>query len=480
MKNRIRVRFAPSPTGLLHLGNIRIALMNYLLAQKYNGKFVLRIEDTDAERNDYETVAKIISNLKWLRLSYDEGPDAAGGYGPYMQSERSKIYQEFLDQLAVSQKIYRCFCTSEILERKRAEQVAAGNPPRYDRTCMSLSGDKIKQKLVAGRPFVWRFKINQDQVLDIQTISGKPYRFEMKNFSDFTLTRSDGSYTFIFTNFVDDWKMGITHVIRGEDHLSNTAMQAALFDAFAVQPPVFCHLPMICDSDGKKLSKRDSGFSIDDLKSEGFLPQAICNYLAIIGTSFDQEVQDLNQLAASVNFDAVSRSGAIRYDQDKLTWLNHKWINRLPLHEVLHQFRIFLAAADKDDAKNPLKIAKNEKLISLLDKIRSAIKTLADIGPTLSFCFAEPKTSRDEVESKFGKEQTNKIIDLLKDLLAKTDNPAVAASQLKVQTAAADLTTKDVMSTLRYILTGNWRGPSIKDILEMLEIRQVCARISSF
>ncbi|MBM3886931.1 glutamate--tRNA ligase, partial [Candidatus Dependentiae bacterium] len=220
--NSIRVRFAPSPTGFMHLGNVRAALMNFLFAKQKKGTFILRIEDTDAERNLDEAKQRIIQDLHWLGLTYTEGPDVGGDFGPYEQSARANLYQEKLAELIRINRIYRCFCTPEQLEIKRKEQLAASKPPRYDRHCLRYPQHTIKQKLDAGLPFIWRFKINEQQTLSIDALNGATIDFNMEHFSDFAITRSDGSYTFIFVNFVDDWLMQISHVIRGEDHLSNT------------------------------------------------------------------------------------------------------------------------------------------------------------------------------------------------------------------------------------------------------------------
>ena len=226
----VKVRFAPAPTGMMHLGNIRTALMNYLYARAHNGTFVLRIEDTDPERNFDPGGVIIRDDLAWLGITYDEGPGVGGPNGPYLQSERGDLYEGVRKQLEEKGEIYRCFCTTEELDKKRDRQRALHLPPRYDRTCANLSTEEIQRHLSEGTAFVWRLRLNHDKVITITDLARGTISFELKNFSDFPITRQDGTCTFMFANFVDDMLMGITHVLRGEDHLTNTAGQAALFD----------------------------------------------------------------------------------------------------------------------------------------------------------------------------------------------------------------------------------------------------------
>lgn len=318
--NPVRVRFAPSPTGLMHLGNVRSALMNFLFARQKKGSFILRLEDTDTQRNFDPNGKQIMADLAWLGLFYDEGPDIGGPCGPYMQSERAAIYGEYLRQLEVKNKVYKCFCTSEELEKKRQRQIALKTPPRYDRSCARLNAQE-SEELSKTKPFIWRFNLEDEteKHIEITDLARGTVKYDLKHFSDFPLTRQDGSFTFIFANFVDDVTMLITHIFRGEDHLTNTALQALLYRTFEVKLPLFWHLPIICNSTGKKLSKRDFGFSLGDLHKGGFLPEALNNYLTIIGGGvFKQEVMDMNQLIDAFNFEEINSTGAVKYDLEKL------------------------------------------------------------------------------------------------------------------------------------------------------------------
>ena len=341
-KTAVRVRFAPAPTGMMHLGNIRAALMNYLFAKQTHGTFILRIEDTDQKRNYDPDAKQIMQDLQWLGLEYQEGPGKGGHYGPYFQSKRAHLYQEHLAYLEKKGSIYRCFCSADELERKRERQQALHQPPRYDRTCLNISVHEIEQKLQHNEPFVWRVYVNHDHHANIYDLARHEIDFDLKNFSDFPITRQDGSFTFIFANFVDDLTMKITHIFRGEDHLTNTASQAVLYALFDTQLPIFWHMPILCNIDGKKLSKRDFGFSLRDLKDDGFLPEAICNYLAIIGGSFHEEIMSLETLAAVVDLNHPHASGHIKYDFEKLKWVNHQWIGRYPILQLAEAVRPYV------------------------------------------------------------------------------------------------------------------------------------------
>ena len=242
-KSTFRVRFAPAPTGMMHLGNIRTALMNYLIAQQKQGDFILRIEDTDKERNYDPQAIKIQEDLAWLSLSFNEGPNIGGPYGPYFQSERDSIYQEKLKELVGAKCAYRCFCKVEDLEKKRQRQIALKQPPRYDRTCYKISMDESNDR-AERESFIWRVYLDHTKTVQIKDLAHGVVTFEFKNFSDFPITREDGSVTFVFANFVDDMLMKISCVIRGEDHLSNTASQVALYQAFNAPVPIFWHMPI--------------------------------------------------------------------------------------------------------------------------------------------------------------------------------------------------------------------------------------------
>lgn len=473
-KGSIRVRFAPAPTGMMHLGNIRTALLNYLFAKQKNGTFVLRIEDTDPERNFDPGAVKIREDLAWLHLEYTEGPERGGSYPPYFQSERTPFYQEKLEQLIKQNSVYRCFCTTEELDKKRQRQIALKLPPRYDRTCLELTNQEITANLTKNLPFVWRFKVSENQTLTIHDLAKGDVTFDMNNFSDFPITRTNGSFTFLFSNGIDDMLMKITHVLRGEDHLSNTANQAAIFIALGAEVPLYWHLPILCNIDGKKLSKRDFGFSLRDLKDEGFLPEAIDNYLAIIGGSFEHEIMSLNQLVTAYNFDTISQSGSIKYDVDKLKWVNHKWIERFEPKDLAAVALPFLEKA-YPEAIN----LNTAKLMQLLQTIKSEMITLKDSVQAARFYFFPPTTTEKDIVALLDQATFTKLATMLKKHLSLISDVEEFMTSIKKSAKEQSIKPKDLFLVLRMMLMGQEHGPSINDILHLLGKDEAQKRITN-
>lgn len=471
-KSSIRVRFAPSPTGMMHLGSVRVALLNYLFAQHHHGSFIIRLEDTDQQRDVDPRGVKILEDLRWLGLTHDEGPDCGGPYAPYIQSERSEIYKQKLHELIATKQVYRCFCSQEELEKKRERQIALKLPPRYDRTCANLSETEINERLSRNEPFIWRFKLDQTKKITITDMSHGTMSFDMAHFTDFALTRQDGTFTFIFANFVDDLTMKMSHVIRGEDHLSNTASQAALYDACGATLPIFWHLPIICNAEGKKLSKRDFGFSLRDLVAAGFLPEAICNYLGILGASFKEEIMSLEELAQAYPFDHVSTTGHIKYDVEKLRWVNHKWINRLTTAEVATRALPFLIATYP--AATDLERATLERLIS---HVQTDLITLADCANVLGFYFERPvKPTVEELATLAGEH-----LEALRTLVTQHDtllaDPVAFAQSIKQSATEQKIPLKVVFSSLRRALQGTTHGLALHDLIAILGEKEARARL---
>ncbi len=461
MKKDVRLRFAPSPTGMMHLGNIRAALMNALFAKKKNGSFILRIEDTDPSRNFDPGAQKIIEDLKLLGLSYNEGPQVGGPYAPYFQSERTEHYQQALDELINKDLVYRCFCTTEELDKRRARQIALKKPPRYDRTCLALSEQEIKDKLESKTPFIWRFKLDQDKTITITDLAHGTITFDLKNFSDFPLTRSDGSFTFMFANFVDDMLMQISHVARGEDHLTNTAGQAALFEAFGKPLPTFWHLPVLCNIDGKKLSKRDFGFTLRDLITQGYLPEAILNYLAIIGGgSFKDEIMSVDECAQAIDFDNISTTGQVKFDPEKLKWMNNKWIDRLTPNELTARCLPYLTKAyPQADSMD------QEQLNKILQILKTDFSTLKDAVDAVRFYFVTPQLTPEQFAHVTDKQKLSALVSDLIDKTDDSDNFIVTAKQLAKE---QNIKIRELFGFIRFGLMGSLQGPSINDLLEVL------------
>ncbi len=464
----IRVRFAPSPTGLMHLGNVRTALMNYLFAQQKKGTFIIRIEDTDLQRNFDPQAKKILADLHWLGLDYQEGPEKGGPYPPYFQSERTPIYEQYIKELQDTNKIYRCFCTPEELEKKRQRQMALKMPPRYDRTCLKRSPEEISQLLADNVPFIWRVKLDDNGTVTIHDLAHGTITFEFKNFADFPITRADGTVTFIFANFVDDMVMKMTYVIRGEDHLTNTANQAALYELFGVKIPTFWHLPILCNAEGKKLSKRDFGFSLTDLMDSGYLPEAIDNYLAIIGGgTFENEIMSLPELAQKLNFEHIHSTGHVRYDVEKLRWLNHKWIAKLSPDDLTSRCMPFLLAKyTQAEALPPA------TLTALIQAIKSDLQTLADIGPALAFIFEEPT-----IDKSILKDEHAPLVKLVQEQLSLIEQPEAFVTALKREAKNQNIPLSQLFWFLRMALMGKEHGPAIHELINMLGAQKARQRI---
>lgn len=452
----VRVRFAPSPTGFMHLGNVRAALLNYLIARQRNGTFILRIEDTDQQRLIDVGAQQIFKDLEWLGLTYTEGP--------YFQSERSTIYADYLAQFKAKNLIYRCFCTAEELEKKRERQIVLKKPPRYDRSCLLLDAQTGEEKSAAGIPFIWRFKL-PDAEETITDIARGTITFAFSNFSDPTLTRQDGSFTFLFANFVDDVDMRITHVIRGEDHLSNTAVQSALYRAQGAPLPTFWHLPIMCNAEGQKLSKRDFGFSLTDLHAAGYLPEAITNYLATIGGSFAEEILSLEEIARTVDLEAIASAGTVRYDPAKLAWLNKKWIERLSSDALVERADHILLNAIPESGAYPA-----PSRHALIARFKGEYTTLADVPRVLSFVWRRPAP-----ESSWRSTPTYQAI------AAYTEQPFDSGKDLYQALAglskSSGIPAKEFFGSLRTALIGAPTGPALLDIIETLGVEEAQRRL---
>ncbi len=416
---------------------------------------------------------QIIADLAWLELTYDEGPDKGGAFEPYLQSERSSFYNEYLQKLKVKKFVYPCFCTPEELEMKRQRQLALKMPPRYDRQCLKLSDDE-RSHLLATKPYIWRFKLD-DSTVKIHDMARGDITYDLHHFSDFALTRADGSFTFIFANFVDDLVMKISHVIRGEDHLTNTALQAALYKTFQTPCPVFWHLPIIGNSEGKKLSKRDFGFSLTDLKNAGFLPEAIDNYLAIIGASFKNEIMSLEQLDRTIDFDSLASTGQIKYDIEKLRWVNHKWMGLLSPEILAKRCSPFLTRAYKAAAELTPKDLEHLLAHHILPIIASELVTLKDIVHILRFYFERPLISKENL-LKFNPEARIIVANAV-EAMGTPFNPEVFLAEVTKSTKEHGLALKEVFWLVRFLLTGSIEGIGVKELLKLLPAEEVRKRL---
>lgn len=452
-----RVRFAPSPSGFMHIGNLRSALINYLYSKQERGSFILRIEDTDESRTEDKFLIKIYDYLKWANIFPDESPKVGGKFGPYIQSQRHAIYTNYLNICIEKKLVYRCFATLEELKEIKSSQEKLGLPSRYLRNKFLISAELEAEYLEKKKPFIWRFLIPKGETIFNDKVRGE-MRYDLSHFADFPLTRENGTFTFIFANFVDDIEMKISYVMRGEEHLSNTVLQSVLYDILNFKKPEFYHLPLISDQQGKKLSKRDFGFSLEDLVKEGYISEAIINYLLLIGSSFEdkEEIFSFEEAVERKYFNAIISSGSIKYDVNKLLWINSEWIKKINIHLFRLKLREFLVDRLKLD------------LISdeLLSEIKEESKTLKNAQEYIDIFLEDPILNNEipflNIINLLDKENiTYKYIqDRFKDL-SKENN----------------IHLKDLWKSLRLLLTGKEKGMSLIKIINYIPLAVLQKRI---
>ncbi len=332
--NTVRTRFSPSPTGKIHLGNARAALFSALYAYQNDGVFILRIEDTDGARSDEVFVDALVHDMQWLGVHWQEGPLVDGPYGPYWQSQRQPIYKKYYDQLEIEKRIYPCFCSDQELALTRKLQLSRGQPPRYNRTCMKLTKEEVAERLAQGKKPAWRFHVPDGEKIEFVDVVKGPQHFLSDDIGDFIVRRADGTAPFLFCNAIDDAMMKVTHVLRGEDHLTNTPRQILIFKALKLPVPHYGHLSLIVGDDGAPLSKRHGSFSLDQLRDTGFLPQAIMNYLARLGHAMEApDLLDFQHLAKHFQLEKLSRSPA-RFDTTQLMYWQKMAVQALTNDEL--------------------------------------------------------------------------------------------------------------------------------------------------
>jgi len=472
----IRVRFAPSPTGYLHIGNVRTALFNYLFTKRHNGTFILRIEDTDFDRVKKEYEESILEDLKWLGLNWDEGPDCGGNYGPYRQSERLNIYKELADKLLKEGKAYKCFCSEEELNKKRKESLSKGLPPRYDGKCCNLSSEEIVSYEQKGIKPSIRFKVDSGLIEFEDTVRGK-MTFKGSDIGDFVILRSDGVSAYNFAVTVDDDLMKITHVIRGEDHLSNTPRQILLNQAMGFDSPRFAHLSMILGHDKSRLSKRHGAESVKELREEGYLPEAVINYLSLLGWSSEdgREIMPLNDIIKNFSIERVSKSPAV-FDIKKLRWINSHYIKNKDIAELTELSIPFFKKAGMR-----METVERQWLYKVVDAIRDNIETLSDIDKYAGIFFDElPPYPSPSEKWELGVE-TVEVLKLLKEMIEaeKGITEDIADKIISGIKEKTNLKGKKLMMPIRIALTGKTEGPELKKIMNVLGKERIIKRVNN-
>lgn len=398
----VRVRFAPSPTGYLHIGGARTALFNWLFARQNQGTFVLRIEDTDTERLKEDSVAQILNSLRWLGLDWDEGPDVGGAYGPYYQSERQSFYQAAAAALLKEGKAYYCFCSEEELAKEREKQRQAGQTIRYSGKCRHLSDQEVQEGLARGDKPVVRIKLPEKGAIVVQDLIRGAVTFQFEQLDDFIIMKSNGLPAYNFACVVDDHTMAISHVIRAEEHLSNTPKQQFLYEALGYPVPQFAHLSMILAPDRSKLSKRHGATSVSEFREMGCLPEAIVNYLTLLGWSPSEEEGEIltpEQTLRSFSLEKVSKTAAI-YDTQKLIWLNGQYLMNYAPEKLLPQALPYLLetglVADPKEAEQ-----KQALLVAVLAAFQGRVKTLAELPEACRYFFTDVDSYDEKGQQKY-------------------------------------------------------------------------------
>ncbi len=467
----VRVRFAPSPTGFLHIGNARTALFNYLFARKNNGRFILRIEDTDKERSKKEYEKAIIEDLKWLGIEWDEGPDIGGPYGPYRQSERIDIYREFAEKLLKEGYVYKCYCTKEELEEMRNKAIEKGLPPGYDGRCRNLTREKISQYEREGRNFVLRLRVPSETIEINDLIRGRVV-FEGENLTDFVIMKSDGTPTFNFAVVVDDYLMKITHVIRGEDHLSNTPKHILIFRAIKAEIPEFAHMSMTLGPDRTRLSKRHGATSVRVYRENGYLPEAFFNYIALLGwgTTESKEIFTKDQLINEFSIERCHKASAI-FDPEKLLWMNSFYIRNTSVERIYSLSIPFLKEAG-------LSLENEEYVKKAISLEQEKIKTLKEVPYLIEFFLKEPEYEKEEFD-KLINEQTKKILNEISEILEKMEdfNKEEIEKRIREFCKEKGIKTSSVFHPLRFAVSGRTKGPDLFGMIELLGKEKVIKRI---
>ena len=487
MTQPVRVRFAPSPTGKLHIGGARTAIYNWAFARANGGTFILRIDDTDPNRSTDENTQIILRAMRWLGLDWDEGPEVGGDFGPYAQTERLDIYREAAERLLAEGRAYPCFCTPEQLEADRAAARERKDPFQgYQRRCRNIPADEARARMEAGERYTIRIKVPEDRgdVVVNDAVHGKVV-FDAKELDDFVIFRSDGTPTYNFTTVVDDALMGITHVIRGDDHLSNTPRQIMVYEALGAPVPVFAHLSMILGADGKKLSKRHGATSVEEYRDAGYLSDAFVNYLALLGWSLDGETTIIPRdvLAREFSLDRISKNPAT-FDPKKLDWVNAEYINRMDnatfVEKILVPQLVEAGLIDAEPAVTP----DAAWFDALAEIVRPRTKMPADAATVAAPIFATAETlAYDEksVAKGLAKEGMASVLDAARTALEALDDTAWTTEAidgaLEPLPEALDLKKRVVFQAVRVAICGNLVSPPLGETMALIGREDCLARI---
>ena len=481
MTKSVRTRFAPSPTGFPHVGNIRTALFAWLFARNNNGKFIVRIEDTDVARKVEGAEGVILGGLRWMGLDWDEGPEVGGEYGPYFQSQRLESYRAATERLVEQGNAYYCYCSPERLGEMRAEQGRRKQPPGYDRLCRNLSREERAEKEAGGITPVVRFKTPLEGKTGYSDVIWGDVSFENSTIDDFVLLKSDGYPTYHLANVVDDRAMAITHVIRAEEWISSTPRHILLYQALGFELPQFAHLPMILGPDRAKLSKRHGAVAITEYAEQGYLPEAMVNFLALLGWSLDDktEIMSLSEIMKNFSLERVSRTAAV-FNQEKLNWMNGVYIRNLSVEDCVQQSLPFLEKGLPAEVKRPLDTGYIRQFMPL---IQERARTLAEMAELCDFFFSS-ELEYDAtllIGKKMDRESTTRALAESQQRLEELENFDHDSLEALLRPLAEELGLKagQLFGALRVAVTGRTAAPPLFQTMVVLGKEQCLKRIAA-
>jgi nondiscriminating glutamyl-tRNA synthetase len=482
MSSEVRVRYAPSPTGHLHIGNARTALFNYLFARNQNGKFIIRIEDTDQKRNIEGGEESQLRYLKWLGIEWDESIDVGGEYGPYRQSERTEIYQKYTEELLEKGLAYHCYCTSEELEKEREEQQANSQMPRYSGKCRNLTAEQRAELEAEGREPSIRFRVPSNTEIKWNDIVKDEVSFESEGIGDFVIVKKDGTPTYNYAVAIDDYLMKMTHVLRGDDHISNTPKQILVYEALGWTPPVFGHMTLIVNENRRKLSKRDESIIqfIEQYKELGYLPEALFNFITMLGWSpvGEEEIFSKEQFIEIFDPARLSKSPAL-FDTSKLRWMNNQYMKQLDLDEVVALSVPHLVKAGKVEETRD---AETEQWVrDLVALYQEQMSFGAEIVELTEMFFKKEIDYSEEAKAVLAEEQVPEVLKAFAEEISSLEE--FSADEIKAATKAVQKATgqkgKKLFMPIRVATTGETHGPELPKAISLLGKETVLARLES-
>ncbi|MCM3028781.1 glutamate--tRNA ligase [Bacillus safensis] len=480
MGNEVRVRYAPSPTGHLHIGNARTALFNYLFARSQGGKFIIRIEDTDQKRNVEGGEESQLRHLQWLGIDWDESIDKDGGYGPYRQSERNDIYKKYYDELLEKDLAYKCYCTAEELEAEREAQIARSEMPRYSGKCSHLSKEEEDKLIAEGREPSIRFRVPKGEIIKFDDMVKGDISFETDGIGDFVIVKKDGTPTYNFAVAVDDHLMKMTHVLRGEDHISNTPKQIMIFNAFGWDVPLFGHMTLIVNENRKKLSKRDESIIqfIEQYKNLGYLPEALFNFIALLGWSpvGEEELFTKEQFIDIFDVNRLSKSPAL-FDMHKLKWVNNQYVKALDLDQVVALTLPHLQKEGK--VSEQLTEEENTWVRKLISLYHEQLSYGAEIVELTELFFKEQIEYNQEAKEVLAEEQVPEVMASFAGQLEQLESftPDEIKAAIKAVQKETGHKGKKLFMPIRVAVTGQTHGPELPQSIELLGKETVLNRI---